>query len=390
MSSAKAPHGRLGVWVTGTGAVSCVGMGSQALWEHTLHNRPGLQAGLGPVPPNARGKQEASQSPALQFAVPAARESLAAAGWDGMRPSDGLILASTTGQITDWEHALLNFVLGKVEVEQVAPACRRLPLGSLLADLQSKLGHTGPATLVSSSCAAATQALGLAALWLNSGKVQRCLVGGVEVLCDLTLHGFRCLQLLAKEQCAPFSSTRGGIQLSEGAAFLCLERASTGLARLSGAGFSTDAHHMTAPHPEGEGSRKAMQRALHSAGLQPQQIDWVHAHGTGSTHNDSAEAAAIRSLFGSGQSAPWVSATKPIHGHALGASGALEAVVCVEALRHQIVLPTFGLTDPDPALGLRHPSGALPSALRHVLKNTLGFGGANAALVFSSPTAEGA
>jgi 3-oxoacyl-[acyl-carrier-protein] synthase-1 len=200
----------------------------------------------------------------------------------------------------------------------------------------------------------------------------------------LTIHGFRCLQLLASEQCAPFSSRRGGIQLSEGAAFLCLERASTGLARLSGAGFSTDAHHMTAPHPEGEGSRKAMQRALRSAGLQPQQIDWVHAHGTGSTHNDSAEAAAIGSLFGNGDAAPWVSATKPIHGHALGASGALEAVVCVEALRHQIVLPTFGLTDPDPALGLRHPPATVPTALRHVLKNTLGFGGANAALVFSA------
>ncbi|HTM46633.1 MAG TPA: beta-ketoacyl-[acyl-carrier-protein] synthase family protein [Polyangiaceae bacterium] len=387
MSSQAAATGGLGVWITGTGAVSCVGIGAQALWQSTLENHSGLEAGLGRVPVQARSSSTQHNSPALEFALPAAREALSDAGWPSLEPGDGLILASTTGQISNWESALIDFIRGKRTRTDVAPTLRRLPLGSLLTDLQRELNHVGPATLVSSSCAAATQALGLAALWLQSGKVERCLVGGVEVLCDLTIHGFRCLQLLASGPCAPFSSDKGGIQLSEGAAFLCLQNKrpmAERPIRLSGVGFSTDAYHMTAPHPQGEGSRAAMAQALASAGLQPQQIDWVHAHGTGSVHNDAAEAAAIGQLFGVGAAAPWVSATKPIHGHTLGASGTLEAVVCVHALHHQMLLPTFGLNQPDPALQLRHPTQAQRAQLRHVLKNTLGFGGANAALVLSA------
>jgi 3-oxoacyl-(acyl-carrier-protein) synthase len=131
-----------------------------------------------------------------------------------------------------------------------------------------------------------------------------------------------------------------------------------------------------------------MRRALATAGLRPDEISWVHAHGTGSKHNDAAEGAALAHLFAEVPAAPYVTSTKRIHGHALGASGAIEAVVCVEAIRRGIVVPTAGLRAPDPEIRVRHATAPTTVAIRHVLKNTLGFGGTNASLVFSAPEGE--
>jgi 3-oxoacyl-(acyl-carrier-protein) synthase len=316
----------------------------------------------------------------------AAGQALRAARWQGLQADDGLIVATTTGHITLWQRALHGFARGRISTETFSPIFRRQTLGSFLRDLRGQLGHTGPATLVSSSCAASTQALGLASLWLQTGRVRRCLVGGAEVLCDLTLEGFRCLQLLATNPSAPFDQRRGGIHLSEGAAFLCLESAPkvSPLAYISGFGCSTDAHHMTGPHPEGAGSFQAMTAALADAGLAPDQVDWIHAHGTGSQQNDLAEGMAIARLFGGASKGPRVSSTKSVHGHALAASGAIETTLCVEALRQQVVVPTTGLENPDPRIDLRHVTQPERVGLRHVVKNTLGFGGSNAALVISS------
>jgi 3-oxoacyl-(acyl-carrier-protein) synthase len=321
----------------------------------------------------------------------AAREALDRAGWanassPGLEPGDGLIVATTTGHIPLWQRELPGFVRGRLSNEAFAPVLRRQTLGSFLSDLRSALGHVGPAMVVSSSCAAGTQALGLGALWIRTGKVRRCLVGGAEVLCDLTLEGFRCLQLLATRPSVPFDATRAGIHLSEGAAFLCLESQPDvqALGCISGFGVSTDAHHMTGPHPEGVGSFQAMTAALRDAQLGPEQVDWIHAHGTGSQQNDLAEANAIARLFGGAARGPRVTSTKSVHGHALGASGALETVLCLQALQHQTVVPTGGLKEPDPRIDLRHVTQSERVPLRHIVKNTLGFGGSNAALVISS------
>ncbi|MBI3555800.1 MAG: beta-ketoacyl-[acyl-carrier-protein] synthase II, partial [Deltaproteobacteria bacterium] len=271
-------------------------------------------------------------------------------------------------------------------------ALRSQSLGSVTAALAELLGFRGRAFLTSSACAASTQGLALAAQWLAQGKVKRVLVGGAEVLCNLTLEGFRSMQLVSPLNSTPFDVNRKGINLSEAAAFVCLEPEATAtakpLAHLSGFGLSTDGYHMTAPHPEGRGIFEAMQAALKSAGLSTQDISWVHAHGTGSRHNDQAEGSAIARLFtdGAGRAiidGPWTSSTKWVHGHALGASGALETTLCVHALLQQTILKTTGLKDPDPAIGLRHPTASAPARLRHILKTTLGFGGSNAALVLS-------
>jgi 3-oxoacyl-(acyl-carrier-protein) synthase len=220
-------------------------------------------------------------------------------------------------------------------------------------------------------------------MWIRTGKVKRCLVGGAEVLCALTTEGFRSLQLLSTEPATPFDANRKGINLSEGAAFLCLEAdASRPLARLSGFGFSTDGFHMTGPHPEGEGSYRAMRDALTKAGLQPHDIDWVHAHGTGSQANDTSEGLAISRLFAD-ENRPYVSSTKWFHGHALAASGALETALVISAMNSQRVLHTRGLKTPDPRVKLKHPEHDIMMPVKHVLKNTLGFGGANAAIVLS-------
>ncbi|MEQ1875940.1 MAG: beta-ketoacyl synthase N-terminal-like domain-containing protein, partial [Bdellovibrionia bacterium] len=214
------------------------------------------------------------------------------------------------------------------------------------------------------------------------GLVRRCLVGGVEVLSQLTTEGFKSLQLLAENPCKPFDRNRNGINLSEGAAFLCLEASGEkSLADVTGWGYSTDAFHVTSPEPAGRGCFKAMTSALTKAGLDPKDISWVHCHGTGSHANDLAEGPAVRKLFAD---TPAVS-TKSIHGHSLAASGALEAVVCVQALLNGRVPATHGLENPDPAIPLRHVRAAEARPARHIVKNTLGFGGNNAALVFSLP-----
>ncbi|MGZ3721722.1 MAG: beta-ketoacyl synthase N-terminal-like domain-containing protein, partial [Bdellovibrionales bacterium] len=221
---------------------------------------------------------------------------------------------------------------------------------------------------------------------IREGKVKRCLVAGAEVLCDLTVEGFRSLQLLSNAPATPFDKDRGGINLSEGAAFICLEAVSERpLAELSGFGFSTDGFHMTGPHPEGDGSFRAMNSALEKASVLPSEVTWAHAHGTGSLQNDLSEGLAMARLFGA--QTPWVSSTKWTHGHALAASGALECALDVRAIQEGTILHTRGLKNPDPKIPVKHLTEDLRTPIRHILKNTLGFGGANAAIVISHPQA---
>lgn len=153
------------------------------------------------------------------------------------------------------------------------------------------------------------------------------------------------------------------------------------LALLSGYGLRTDAFHMTGPHPEGRGAQSAMKLAMERAGLAPEQISWIHAHGTGSEQNDLSESIAVNAVFATHQ--PSVTSTKWVHGHALGASGVIESVLCVEALRRQMVLRTGGLENVDPKISLNLVKETREQNVLHVMKNTLGFGGVNASLIFS-------
>ncbi len=370
-------------WVTGTSAISCCSATPEELWEQAYAGASGTINGLGLI------KGEVGTHRSVAIALKAIESALRASGGASLTDGDGLILASTTGQMPLWDDAYMQFVQNRLSIDELQPHFAEQPLGMLTKRICEEMKFRGPTLLVSSACSAATQAIALGKLWIEQGKVQRCLVGGVEVLCTLTVNGFRSLQLLSDEPTRPFDRHRKGINLSEAASFLVLESLpkKSPLACIQGQGFSSDSFHMTSPQPDGRGSLFAMRAALRTAGIIAQDLSWVHAHGTGSAANDLAEGLAITDLLGSAASAIPVSSTKHIHGHSLGASGALESVLCVEALRRQTILHTAGLLEPDPSIPLLFPLAPQAMPVRHILKNTLGFGGTNAAIVLSHPEA---
>ena len=372
-------------WISGTGVVSCVARGSDAFWQKVKAGESGVNFGLGSVSDGDISDlpQDIKKNHALAFALLAAQEAMSEAGWDRLEPGDGLILATTTGQVLLWENFFTARLRGEISADEFQRNFVRQPLEGLKDELAMRLDHRGPSLLISSACSAATQAIGMAHLWIKQGIVRRCLVGGAEVLCDLTIEGFRSLQLLSTEPSRPFDLNRKGINLSEGAGFLCLEaEARNSIVKISGFGMSSDGHHMTGPHPEGLGSQRAMLLAFKSANLAPADISWVHAHGTGSAQNDLSEGSSLEKIFDQGKK-PWVSSTKGVHGHSLGASGAIEAVLVTHAIKNGLAPGTRGLVEQDPQIRIPILRENLRTPIRHVLKNTLGFGGNNAALIFS-------
>lgn len=359
------------------GAVSSAGADKKTLWQKTLNQESSIQVGLGKITiPNDSQKERA-----LFYSLCAAKEAMEQAGWTEFNENDGFLLATTTGLVSTWDEKLIGYFQGITPLDSVMEAFQNERLGILLDKICGALNFKGKRQLLTTACSASTHALGLAALWLKTGQVKRVLVGGIEIISPLTVEGFRSFQLLSDTICTPFQKGRKGINLSDAAAFLCLENtpSSKPLAELAGVGFSTDAYHMTAPHPEGEGSFRAMKAAIQMAGILPSEISWVHAHGTGSEHNDLSEGKALERLF-EGNTPP-VTSTKAVHGHSLAASGALESILCVMALQEQKIPQTLGLTEPDERIKINHATtSSLP--LHFILKNTLGFGGANGSLVF--------
>ena len=205
-------------------------------------------------------------------------------------------------------------------------------------------------------------------------------MGGVDTLCLTTLYGFNSLQLLSGEPCRPWDAARQGISIGEGAAFCLLERADGSEAmHLLGVGESCDAHHMSAPHPEGLGARMAMQQALDSAGLAPGDIDYVNLHGTGTASNDASEDQAVAGLFGGDLP---VSSTKGMTGHALGAAGAIEALITVLAIEEGRIPGSPGTRILDPKLRAGYAIKGRAARLARALSNSFGFGGSNCSLVF--------
>ncbi|KAK44950.1 3-oxoacyl-ACP synthase [Caballeronia jiangsuensis] len=254
---------------------------------------------------------------------------------------------------------------------------------SLAGFVRAYFGLRGPAVSVSSACSSGAKVFGSARRMLETGLIDAAVVGGVDTLCLTTLYGFNSLELLAPGPCKPFDVKRNGISIGEAAAFAVLERDSASHAdddaiRLLGIGESSDAYHMSSPHPEGLGARLAMQQALASAGLNAGDIGYVNLHGTATPSNDAAESRALTSLF---DRVP-CSSTKGATGHTLGAAGALEAVIAALALRHQMIPAGANTSEPDPALGLDYVLASRGAPLRAVLSNSFGFGGTNCSLVF--------
>ncbi|MGA7181460.1 MAG: beta-ketoacyl-[acyl-carrier-protein] synthase family protein [Thiobacillaceae bacterium] len=240
----------------------------------------------------------------------------------------------------------------------------------------------GPAVVVSTACSSSAKVFASAARMIAAGLIDAAIVGGVDSLCLTTLYGFNSLELLSSEPCRPYDTDRNGLSIGEAAAFILLERPADSLdadaVLLLGAGESSDAHHMSSPHPEGLGAHMAMAAALKAAGAQAADIDYINLHGTATPSNDAAEGKAVAALFGN--QVP-CSSTKGATGHTLGAAGGLEAIISTLALRHGFLPGGVNSRRVDPGIAIQYLTANQQRAPRRVLSNSFGFGGTNCSLV---------
>ncbi len=255
-------------------------------------------------------------------------------------------------------------------------------------NLAEAFGFNGPITIIANACASGANAIGHAFELIRRGHAERVLTGGYDAISQLVFAGFDSLQALSPTQCRPFDSHRDGLALGEGAAVLTLEtldfarkRNAEIIGEVIGYGAATDSHHLTQPHPNGDAALASMTAACENARVAPEQINYINAHGTGTPLNDSAEAAAINRWAGPSASRIPVSSTKSSIGHLLGGAGAVEAAVCLMALREQWLPPTTTLQTPEPICAFPIVTKPTDAKIDHALTNSFGFGGANATLI---------
>jgi len=398
--------------VTGIGIVSAIGRDQHEFWSNALAGRRGFRpvdlfdtsgcradfaAQVRESPdrrdlPRGVGRR-ASRTDLL--CARAAHEAVAQAGLSGSPTLErfGVAMGSSTAGMLEAERWCRDGHAGGFDRRAVSKLLR-LPTSVPADAVASMLGAAGPRLSNMTACASAALAIGQAADLIRSSEAPGVVAGGGDALCLMTFAGFSSLRLLDTRACRPFDATRQGLSLGEGAGALVLERwdhavrrGATPLAEFLDYGASCDAHHMTAPHPDGRGAAAAMTEALDRSGLSPERIGHINAHGTGTSQNDDAEAKAIRSVFGEeGAARIPVTASKAMFGHVLGGAGALEAVVLVLSLMHQMAPSTPGFEsgrDPDTALDI--VAGApRPLSCVYGMSNSFGFGGANCSLVFAT------
>lgn len=393
------------------GSVSAPGIGVDALWDAAYLGR----SAVGPVafsrPTNNRvtiAAQVRDFDPAShidpavlptadrfsQFALVAAAQALSQAGLFAagvgrpgrLGPRTAVIIGTGLGGATTLDDQHHRFYATHKRVDPMS-----IPRGmsNAAASLVSAFcGATGPVFAVSSACSSASQAIGLGTMLVRSGAVDRAVVGGSEAMISPSFfHAWEALRVLTPDACRPFSRGRNGMVLGEGAAVFILERAEVaiargaeGLAQIVGYGTTGDANDIV--RPDSVGAEAAIRAALSDAELTPEDIDYVNAHGTGTVANDVTEAAALARVFGDRLTTLPVSSTKPIHGHALGAAGALELVIAVMAMRTGIVPPTINCDEPDPACAIDMVrEGARHVPIRAAMSNSFAFGGINAVLI---------
>lgn len=253
---------------------------------------------------------------------------------------------------------------------------------SLAGFVSRYLGLSGPSFVVSSACSSSAKVFANAVRMMAAGVCDAAVVGGVDSLCLSTLYGFNSLGLVSRFPCRPYDAERDGISVGEGAGFVLIERAtaenSSNAMFLLGVGESSDAHHMSTPHPEGLGAKLAMQRALDSAGLQASEIDYINLHGTATRSNDASEGKAVADVFGDRVAC---SSTKGWTGHLLGAAGITEAIIAMLAVEHGFVPGSANTQQLDPAMAIDYRIENSEAKIDRVLSNSFGFGGSNCSLV---------
>jgi 3-oxoacyl-[acyl-carrier-protein] synthase II len=406
------------VVITGLGAVTPLGLDVAATWEALLAGRSGIDhisrfdtgdlrvtiAGevRGFDPANYMDRKEARRlDPYIQYGLVAAQEAVADSGLDLSTvdaDAAGVVVGSGIGGITS---TLDNH---QVMIERGARRVSPFMITNTLVDsaagkIAIEFGLRGPNHAVVSACASGTAAVGEAFEMLRRGDAEVMLAGGAEsTLAPLVVAGFDVMGALSQRNddpagaCRPFDNARDGFVMSEGAAILVLETETHALARgariygeVIGYGSSADAWNMAAPHEGGRGAINAMKTALRKAaayGVQPQDIDYINAHGTGTRLNDATETLAIKQALQEHAYKTRISSTKSMTGHMLGAAGALEAVVCIKVIGEGIIPPTINLDDPDPDCDLNYtPLTRQEAQVRVALSNSFGFGGHNASIV---------
>ena len=381
-------------------ATSCIGGGLAATLDSLLELRSGLapcafetvriETHVGEVP----GVDDVRVPPELQrFDSRNNRLALLGLSQDGFieavaacaarcgRRHIGLFLGTSTSGILETEIAYRRRGPCGALPPELDYAATHNPY-SLAAFVGRVLGIEGPSAVTCTACSSSAKVFGSACRMIEAGLIDAAVVGGVDSLCLTTLYGFHSLQLISRQPCRPFDAARDGISIGEAAAFALIERppgaGRPGEILIAGIGESSDAYHMSSPHPEGLGARAAMRQALEAASVAPRDIDYINLHGTGTPSNDSAEGRAVSALFGPGIAA---SSTKGATGHTLGAAGALEAVFCALALRHGFAPGGVNTTQLDPEVGFDYLRESRRRPLTRVLSNSFGFGGSNCSLV---------
>ncbi len=386
--------GRRRVAVTGMGVVSAAGIGTEAYFEGLCGPAPvgdRRVTGFRPINHFDSPKEARRADPYTQFLVAAADEALAQAGDIEADPTRcGTLIGTGVGGITTLEKQI--GVLKKRGARRVSPFLVPMMMANAGgATLSMRYGWMGPSECISTACAAGTHAIGNGARLIESGRCDAMLAGGSEApFTPTAVAGFTNMTALSSSGVSrPFDVNRDGFVMSEGAAVLVLEeweraqaRGATILAEVLGSASTADAHHITAPAPGGSGAVHCMQLALEDAGVSPEDVVHVNAHGTSTGLNDAAEAEALSKVFGTSPG-PYVTSTKGITGHGLGAAGALEAVAVVLAMQKRLIPPTAGLTELDPDLAPIRVVAPEPAAWTPgvSISNSFGFGGHNGTLV---------
>jgi nodulation protein E len=396
------------VVITGTGVVSPLGNNAASFWQALLAGTSAIREIVGVDAAQVRFKNgaeirnyvpedhfEAKEIPFMdrfaQFAVLAAREAIGEAGieWTPeLRETTAVITGSCLGGRAAEEAGYWElFHNGRTRIQPLTIPLSMSNAGA--SHICMQFGIEGPAYTVSTACASSSHAIGQAFWMVRSGAASMAIAGGSEAPFFLGgLKAWEAMRVISKDTCRPFSLERSGLVLGEGAAMMVLETFESALARgarpiaeMVGFGMSADASHITQPLTSGPA--RAMRFALRDSGLAPEQIGYINAHGTATEANDRIETAAIRCTFGSHADKLAVSSTKSMHGHALGAAGALEAVASVLSLRDGMLPPTANFLSPDPSCNLDViPNQARAAAVEACLSNSFAFGGLNAVLAF--------
>jgi beta-ketoacyl-acyl-carrier-protein synthase II len=401
------------VVITGMGTINPLGHDLDSTWKSLISGG----SGVGPItlfdasnlivqiacevkafdPTDHMERREARRRDRFeQFAAVAAKEALNQSGLEVEPDRVGVIISSAIGGLTTIEESII-----KTEIDdprRVSPFSIPMLMSNGAAGLVAiDIGAKGPAFSVASACASGSDAIGQGAMLVRSGVIDAAVVGATEA--TITRIGIACFDRLGAlsrrndemdRTPAPFDKDRDGLVMGEGAAILvieslehAIERKVEILAEIVGYGSTADAYHVTAPAEDGAGGAAAMRKALETGGIDPEQVSYVNAHGTGTVLNDQAETRAIKTALGEAAYKVPVSSTKSMTGHMMGATGAMESIVCVQAIRTNHIPPTIHLNTPDPACDLDYvPNQSRQADVDVALNNAFGFGGHNAVLAF--------